>query len=112
MTYDQLVVFPDFTARPEDDTIYFDNVFGQAEYLSLDENSKSSVKVFPNPTSDIVNLTTEFPVEEIKIMDITGKLIHTSTNEQSVNLSSYNSGVYFLKVTQNGKISTHKVIKE
>ena len=28
LTYDQIVIFPDFTARPADRTIYFDNVWG------------------------------------------------------------------------------------
>ena len=28
LTYDQIVIFPDFTARPSDRTIYFDNVWG------------------------------------------------------------------------------------
>lgn len=28
MTYDQIVIFPDFIARPADDIIYFDNIWG------------------------------------------------------------------------------------
>jgi gliding motility-associated-like protein len=28
LTYDQMVIFPDFTSRPADRTIYFDNVWG------------------------------------------------------------------------------------
>lgn len=28
LTYDQIVIFPDFAARPSDRTIYFDNVWG------------------------------------------------------------------------------------
>ena len=29
LTYDQMVIFPDFTGRPADRTIYFDNVWGE-----------------------------------------------------------------------------------
>ena len=32
-TYDQIVIFPDFTGRPEDRILYFDNIYG-AEFVA------------------------------------------------------------------------------
>jgi len=42
MTYDQIVIFPDFTARAADDIIYFDNIWGPTVCA---------------PTSSMINVT-------------------------------------------------------
>lgn len=111
MTYDQLVVFPDFTSRTEDDTVYFDNIWGQAEYLNTEEIAKPEIKIFPNPTNNIVNLISETSIETIEMFDMTGKLIITLQNQKVIDLSNYEKGIYLLKMHVNGMVTTQKIVK-
>ena len=70
----------------------------------------SKVKIYPNPTADFINITTTdlFGEGEITLIDLTGRLVLTSSisldkNQTSVDVSKLNKGVYFLKVvTQQG----------
>ena len=111
MTYDQLVVFPDFVARAADDTIYFDNVFGDAQYLSTDEISKNTTTVFPNPTNGIINVNSEFHIETLELFNMEGKLLMQERNSTKIDISELNNGVYILRSTENGVPTNHRIVK-
>jgi len=76
------------------------------------------VKVYPNPAVDYVNLSfTEVINAEVRVFDITGKelLVKTFNDEKtSIDLSSYNNGVYLLHVydLDNIKVITYKINKK
>ncbi|MDB4088078.1 T9SS type A sorting domain-containing protein [Flavobacteriales bacterium] len=111
MTYDQLVVFPDFVARAADDTIYFDNVFGQAAFLSTQELSKNDVSIYPNPTNGLVKIKSETFINEIELYNMEGKLLFTERNSSTIDLSSFDNGVYIIRTRQDNNVSNHRVIK-
>lgn len=80
----------------------------------------SFTKIFPNPTSDIINI--EFNLNEesevyIEMVDIDGRNILSKTNEKlepgtikkHFNVSQIPSGIYFVKINVNGSITTEKV---
>ncbi len=111
MTYDQLVVFPDFTSRTQDDTIYFDNVFGSSFVLGVDENEVAPISIFPNPTNGIVNVSSKNEIEEIELYDMAGKRLNKVQKVNSIDISAFENGVYVLKVKQNGSVTTKKIVK-
>jgi len=111
-TYDQLVVFPDFVARAADDTIYFDNVFGQAAYLSTPELSIDDVSIYPNPTNGLVKIESETFINEIELYNMEGKLLFTERNSSTIDLSSFDNGVYIIRTRQDDIVSNHRVIKK
>lgn len=59
-TYDQIVIFPDFTARPEDRILYFDNIY-DVEYVAPPpppppaDSATMSLPNFFTPNADGVN---------------------------------------------------------
>ena len=59
-TYDQMVIFPDFTGRPADRVIYFDNIYG-TEYMAPPppppaiDSATMSLPNFFTPNSDGIN---------------------------------------------------------
>lgn len=71
---------------------------------ALSEIAKAglSLKVYPNPATDVLNLEIDYPEEAyVYIADITGRLIETKAIESNlakVALSSYTSGVYLYQV--------------
>lgn len=110
-TYDQLVVFPDFVARAADDTIYFDNVFGDAQYIGTDEISNTKTVVYPNPTNGIVTVQSQSYIETLEFFNLEGKLLERVRNRKTLDISNYKSGVYILRSTENGKPTNHRIIK-
>jgi hypothetical protein len=77
-----------------------------------------SCVLYPNPTTDFVNLKlNSFKVENIsyQIFDFNGKLLDLKKvegSETSIEMKSYADAVYFLKVFQGEKeLKTFKIVK-
>lgn len=75
-----------------------------------------TVKVFPNPTSNIVSLQNTTTGDMITLYDMNGKkmmgTIATGTN-QSINIGRYAKGNYLLQIINaDGSISNIKVVKQ
>ncbi len=73
--------------------------------LSIAENIFTSFKIYPNPTSNILNIgfVNDFAEKiNISIYDFTGKLVyHSFESNKTINISSLNSGIYTLKAEFN-----------
>lgn len=57
-------------------------------------------KCYPNPTSDVLHVELEGEVNELFITDVTGKIVLRAApahNKASIQLSSFPTGIYFLK---------------
>jgi hypothetical protein len=86
---------------------------------SLLENDLSAITIYPNPSSDILNIDLSSANEEVKsisIVDITGKLIQTIDLHENtllkLNLSSFASGLYFIKISSATNTIVRQVVKE
>jgi uncharacterized Ntn-hydrolase superfamily protein len=88
--------------------------------LSVQDNTlENNVRVFPNPVSNQfqVVLPPSTFISKLEIFDVTGKQVHTQTQFTGVDTgeiidsSSFNKGVYFLRVTGTKEIHTIKIIK-
>lgn len=82
----------------------------------VDFDSTKAITATPNPTSGLLNIAGK-NISQISVYDILGKEVsntnYTALNTVSLNLSSLNTGVYMVKVTNNvGNSSTIKVVKQ
>ena len=82
--------------------------------LAIEENSISNFKIHPNPASNTININSiNFPISDIKIYDLSGKLLlsnkYNSLINTTVNISNYSNGIYILKL--NNEFTT-KIIKQ
>ena len=94
---------------------YFDNVSTVATTLSIKNNKQNvGVKIYPNPAKNILNITSDsFEVKNVEIYNLLGKLVlFEAVSNQNLNISALNKGVYFVKVTQEGKTITRKLVVE
>lgn len=86
------------------------------EVLSLGEyETDHSVKVYPNPAKDRVTITAASQVEAIEVYDIQGRLLQSAIvndTEVEMDLSSRNTGIYFMKVETDRGMKVEKIIKE
>ena len=81
--------------------------------LTVDNFETSQFNIYPNPTSSgYVNITSENNnVIAVSVYDILGKQVMTGNviNNQ-LNVSTLNTGVYILNITQNGSSITKKLV--
>ena len=73
----------------------------------IDDNSKTSFVVYPNPTSNILTFASEKPIDEVVIYDGLGKYISTMKNtlnqtEWKIDISNYSEGFYMIEMTLEG----------
>ena len=81
--------------------------------LSTSDNEILDMMVYPNPV-DGNYVTILSPVEglkEIQVFTVTGrKVMDTTINGNTLDVSSFNSGFYMLKVTINGQSKVSKLV--
>ena len=73
------------------------------------------MRVYPNPTKDVVNVPYIEGLERIDVYDLGGKLLSTSTPLRMTTTVEIpvKNGIYILKlVTKNGEVFSKKVIKD
>lgn len=78
------------------------------------EEASQVVKIYPNPTSDAVTICGE-EVKEVNIFDMQGRLVDRwmmTDVEMRLDLSQYESGIYFLKMQMiDGKVLQQRIVK-
>jgi hypothetical protein len=84
----------------------------QGSTLSVSNTYINKLIVYPNPTSDILNIqSSAFKVQNAKIYDASGKLVKIF-NGNSVNVSNLPEGVYVIAVEDGGTKTKMRFIKE
>ena len=76
---------------------------------SLDFNS---IVVYPNPTSGIINISSNIEGVTFEVRDLLGKLIIPSSSGNVIDLSNAGAGVYFLTIKNGTQIFNKRIIKE
>ncbi|MCF8367113.1 MAG: T9SS type A sorting domain-containing protein, partial [Bacteroidales bacterium] len=99
---------------------YQPNALSEISNLKLiatgtEEAMTDKITVYPNPSTGIFRIDGAHSNAEVEVVDAYGKLIMKYNPEllQSIDLSGYPTGLYFLKVKSNaGKFSIHKLMLE
>lgn len=74
--------------------------------------SQKSTLIYPNPTSDFVNIESKNQINSIELYNLSGQKILSSISDK-INISHLNKGIYLLKINfQNGKSETQKLIRK
>lgn len=90
--------------------LFFDTL-SLTSVLSNDKFNSESISIYPNPATDVLNVSGVENVTSLVINDINGRTIKTVNNATSINVSDLNAGVYFVNITtENGNV-TKKFMK-
>ncbi len=88
---------------------------GQAIYgtTAIAETGLEKIKVFPNPTNDVLNLTFEGENFTVQVSDLLGRTVLEGKNEKVLNVSALPTGQYLLRILdQKGKlVAREKFVK-
>lgn len=87
--------------------------------ITVDTQSKinsntetNDIRIYPNPTSNFVNIETNNQnIENIEIIDITGKIIIYTKNIK-IDFTDYKKGIYFIKVRTDKQMYISKIVRE
>ncbi len=96
---------------PDLDGVY--TFTGDCRAFGVVENFADQVQIYPNPITDgTLNITTPFESEkQVIIYDVLGKrVIDAQMEGDQLNVSSLQSGVYMLQITQDGATATKKIV--
>ncbi|MGA9638701.1 T9SS type A sorting domain-containing protein [Flavobacterium sp.] len=83
-----------------------------ASALSNKDFNSFTSSIYPNPVKDVLNINTQESIQKIEVLDILGKTVLTNKGENTVDVSSLNNGIYFLKLTSDKGVSTNKFVKK
>jgi hypothetical protein len=95
-----------------------ESIIKQHEDLVFDDETFSSVKVYPNPADYLVNIEfSDAPDGAVSLVlyDQQGRLIDTNTFHaftHTVDVSDFAPGLYFLILRYNEKSTTFRIIKK
>lgn len=81
--------------------------------LSVANVQANQFSVYPNPTSTgYVNITSKTnDVINVAVFDILGKqVLNNTVNNNRLNVSTLTTGVYIMKISQNGQVITKKLV--
>jgi len=79
-------------------------------------NSANNLHIYPNPSSGLVTISSNQPIANIDVFDVTGKLVHSQQNNGKqtntvLDLSVLSNGIYFINAqTENGGVGVSKVV--
>lgn len=87
-------------------------VIFKLKQLGTDEIKNKNITVYPNPTADYIYVSGNKKIASLELYNSNGQKV-LKTNESKMDLASVTAGVYILKiVTENGEISSSKIIKK
>lgn len=85
-----------------------------AEVLSNNKfDAIAGLDIYPNPvTNGVLNINTKAnDAKNVVIVDILGKqVVNTTISGSTVNVANLKNGVYIVKITENGKTATRKLV--
>ena len=86
--------------------------FGVSNPLSNEDFTINNITLYPNPSNGFITVNSELDVD-VAIIDITGKIVFSKNqvkNNETLNLSSLQSGVYFAKISSDNSQKTIKIV--
>ncbi|MBS7787856.1 T9SS type A sorting domain-containing protein [Flavobacterium sp. CYK-55] len=87
-------------------------------FLGVDVFAGGSLEYYPNPTSGMVTFNlknSSSAINTVEVMDILGKTLLSKTvdyREATLDLSSFEKGIYLVKIKANGQEETIKIAKQ
>ncbi|SHI46259.1 Por secretion system C-terminal sorting domain-containing protein [Flavobacterium terrae] len=80
--------------------------------LSTSQNQIAGLKLYPNPVKEVLHIESNNTSEKsIELFNVLGKSVYKGkTINNSVNLSNVNKGVYVVKITEEEKTVTRKIV--
>lgn len=83
-------------------------------FLGIDDAEANNIKIYPNPTADILNIWTSetIAIESINIYTLTGQIVMSTAKATQIDTSALKKGVYVIKILSDGQKTIKRFIKK
>lgn len=81
--------------------------------LEVDNFALNKISIYPNPAKNRIQVSNiDATSAEIRIFNLLGKQVlhQAAITEKTIDISSFNSGVYIVKINADGKTKTQKLV--
>lgn len=81
--------------------------------LNVDAFTIDAISIYPNPAKNKIQISNSNAISaEIRIFNVLGKQVFHQTNikEKAIDISSFNKGIYMVKINIDGKSKTQKLV--
>ena len=89
---------------------------GPADPLGIEEISLNAFNVSPNPVKDVITINSPVGFDSVEVFNQLGQLVIESNssliNNNRLDLSALNPGMYLIQINADNKSKTVKIIKE
>ena len=85
--------------------------FVMVEVVSIDEYPNADIKIYPNPAKDNIKIEAE-QITSLSIINMTGQVVlkqDVCSDEVTLDLSTFESGMYLLRVDTESGIITRQI---
>lgn len=75
----------------------------------------NSLSIYPNPAADVIYIDALTEIKSMELFDAQGRLLLVKANldaKTGIDVSKYNSGIYYIRVATDKGIKTEKIIKK
>lgn len=82
---------------------------------SVKDISFYNIDVYPNPASNVINVRSEFTIDNLSVLDLTGRTVKqqiSNNKEFSLDVSDLSKGIYLVKLSSGDKEAVTKFIKK
>ena len=80
--------------------------------LAINDFETLDFTIYPNPTKDIINISSQTPLNKIELYSILGeKVLSTTTNLNQLNITTLTNGIYIIKAYSNNTIAVKRLVK-
>lgn len=99
--------------QPNGSVIISNVVFGDIDVTDvIDAISETDIQVYPNPASDYLRIRNAGQVFDVTIFNVVGQQMMHVKNQEEINISALDKGLYFIQVASKGSRETFKVLIE
>ncbi len=103
-----------FAAIYNDDTQIFPRGNDDVSIVTSVEELASEISIYPNPTSDIVNIVTNGNAQRVEIANVDGQIVSSeavASDVVTISLEAQPAGMYFVRIYTANEVIVRKVTK-
>jgi hypothetical protein len=105
---------------PEDTATVLVSVSNLCNFIGIDENDLTNIKLFPNPTKDKLTISVDGETEPLTLIveDLNGRVIDNYLNlisgkgSYEIDLTNYYTGIYIIRLENSKTKQSHRIIKQ
>ncbi|MCL7754469.1 T9SS type A sorting domain-containing protein [Polaribacter sp. Z022] len=96
--------------------VYIDNIyFSNGSVLNTNTFALASLKIYPNPTTNFINLNSQSNIQKVEIYNVLGakvKTLNTDDKNVLIDVSLLKKGIYLLRYNIDNSVGTSRFIKQ